>query len=1707
MVSQTRGNSGVKISQSSSRTKFMAKAVVPASHRRELHHRDDSFIFQLATHVPDMVVLRDQNQPMPFRKEFSGILMFADVSGFTSLTEKYSANAKSGADQLTKTLNEYIGAICEGIITADGDILKFAGDAILAVWPCEPDELKGALLKVIHCCLDIQDKYGEWKTDIGVKLRVKMAIACGELCVMFLGNDEFQHYVTTGNTVNDVNKTEKFCEPGWVVLSPYAWSLCDATTMEYQMMDDDQHVRVSAVFTEQPAHYLLRRTYSYFTTVAGLRNESHTFSDINKNLTPVIFSRPFVTASQDSIAEERKKLRFRRSVFLDSEESLVQDLRRYVISPVRKKIDDNQPVEFLSEMREVTIVFMNMVLKETTLREQVYILQKAFEVIYRNVERKRGCMNKIFMFDKGTTFLVIFGLPGYKEEDETANALQAAYRMTNELNATNGILRTSIGVTVGSTFCGVVGHRHRHEYTVIGSNVNKAARLMMYYPGRVTCDEAIRTASRMPPYHFLEMEKLTLKGIANSGTIYEYTENVSVPEGYAMKGKHDSSDQRANLSSRDFEYPLVGRQKEIGIIMDELCLMKSTDSSVNRQQLVVFHGDPGIGKTRLMRAIMDKAEDEGIRVIDCAVSSNDTSHYFAIKTLVSLMLDPEDRMSQHEKEGVLMNRLRDNQELVDSLCLLNDVLNFRFPTSAGLPKIDSATRTKEVHKILQQIVHVVARDQPLLFTVDDAHFMDAESWEFLDDLGCDSAALCCVTMRSLSDGTGLPEAAHHALNDASTLAVAVGGLELDVINALACQMLDVSAVPPQIVTLMKEKSHGVPSWCDQLLRDMYVSGKLLIVKRTDNMQPGVAEESLTRKRQTRRASIAPTSLKLGVTPVEENSVEVRKAEDYVCVIAPGVALEQIQMPDSMKGMLLASKNGTRLKAIRPRPAEVEMSAVRALACRSPRRYILERIIASMRKPARQDSAALQRLMERNKTLECANIALAPKDNAASYVTGQGAALVICGTTDKANGLADAVHQLYVAVFRFKTALMHETAYEVLLENQRIELHVTCARFLENQTYRCLPCGGSDFVPATHLQSTTTGKSLRPKSGRPIGTHRVSGRAAGGNSHMPNGPRPKKQQNVTFATEREVIAASGEVLTSPEVQQDSDSSAVPTFSWLLKLFRNPNPGAKPFGSDENLAENDDNEEEDVDEQNTDAVRGLRRRSSFGGALGEDSAFETEDVDLRNCQCNEVLAYVYPQLVRHWRAAGRSGKTVHALTEAGAAGIATGACAQALSHLYEADQLIKDNVAQKNAEEEAKWTALEEGKEIVEENLLLKKPLDDIAITVLSEGRVQSLIGQALLDSGRHDEAEGHFLASLKALGCPQPTSMASTLAKIVSELIRQYLHREYLGKFFSTCSTYNYDYLVEHTRCLSNLWQVYEQQNRKQRCYLAALQAVNIAEEVGKDFHQLIIAYTLMMVTCSSRCEHEKVELYEGLAMKRCYVLQDTLEADDMATVAHMFSESLEASLMTGRIDQAIKSGMKANKITDRLRDSMMKLRAQPTLARSLILAGRYSTCVDILHGLLYAAGNAGDTTGQIWYYAGCFDIALEAGFQVETFDDCKEFVCSSVIADITFSPSPIPKFILMACMALWYSRKMAWDEAEIWFVRACEVEPENLTAAYMAVHAFSKLVECELLALSNALSVKTYIKKMKQQAQQAVKKLGKSGQVFPRDLPRRLLPR
>lgn len=91
------------------------------------------------------------------------------------MTEKYSAIGKGGPSRLTQVLNNYIGAMVQDIISSNGDVLKFSGDAFLALWKSSENvPMTSAVHSAINCALNIQKTHGILKTDVGITLRGKL---------------------------------------------------------------------------------------------------------------------------------------------------------------------------------------------------------------------------------------------------------------------------------------------------------------------------------------------------------------------------------------------------------------------------------------------------------------------------------------------------------------------------------------------------------------------------------------------------------------------------------------------------------------------------------------------------------------------------------------------------------------------------------------------------------------------------------------------------------------------------------------------------------------------------------------------------------------------------------------------------------------------------------------------------------------------------------------------------------------------------------------------------------------------------------------------------------------------------------------------------------------------------------------------------------------------------------------------------------------------------------------------------------------------------------------------------------------------------------------------------------------------------------------------------------------------------------------------
>ncbi|KAL0275783.1 UNVERIFIED_CONTAM: hypothetical protein PYX00_003531 [Menopon gallinae] len=397
---------------------------------------------------------------------FAGVLLLADVSGFTSLCEKYKGFGKSGSDKLTATLNNYLGAMVEVIYKHNGDVLKFSGDAILALWKLENHEYMYSLIhRVISCALYIQNSMGVYETDVKVLLRVKLAISAGNMTFTVIGNDNSRHYLIAGAPVNEVKAAEKACTSGEVILAFSAWGHLSPVNYEHTWKDEE-HVKIIRIIynPENAKREILRAEFGY-------HNKERSAKEVKKKI---------------GISSNNAEVTVREIVDEVTKRELSSDLRTFLIPSVIQQIDADLPMEYLSEMRNISIMFINIVPNKLHTNALIDMVDKAFVIICSLVYKSMGSVNKVSLFDKDVMVLVIYGLRGFNHEGEVAVCLKCAYDIKEACCSLDGVYSVSIGVTTGTAYCGVVGHPLRREYTVMGPVVNKAARLMCNYPGKGT---------------------------------------------------------------------------------------------------------------------------------------------------------------------------------------------------------------------------------------------------------------------------------------------------------------------------------------------------------------------------------------------------------------------------------------------------------------------------------------------------------------------------------------------------------------------------------------------------------------------------------------------------------------------------------------------------------------------------------------------------------------------------------------------------------------------------------------------------------------------------------------------------------------------------------------------------------------------------------------------------------------------------------------------------------------------------------------------------------------------------------------------------------------------------------------------------------------------------------------------------------------------
>lgn len=106
-------------------------------------------------------------------------VLFVDLSGYSKIT---AALANKGAHAISNEVNAYLGRLLQIVHAYGGDVVKFAGDAVLLCWEGTEEELEMNVLSAAVCVMELQRKEGRHEIDgTDLAFQIHCGLACGLL--------------------------------------------------------------------------------------------------------------------------------------------------------------------------------------------------------------------------------------------------------------------------------------------------------------------------------------------------------------------------------------------------------------------------------------------------------------------------------------------------------------------------------------------------------------------------------------------------------------------------------------------------------------------------------------------------------------------------------------------------------------------------------------------------------------------------------------------------------------------------------------------------------------------------------------------------------------------------------------------------------------------------------------------------------------------------------------------------------------------------------------------------------------------------------------------------------------------------------------------------------------------------------------------------------------------------------------------------------------------------------------------------------------------------------------------------------------------------------------------------------------------------------------------------------------------------------------
>jgi class 3 adenylate cyclase len=460
-----------------------------------------------------------------------------------------------------------------------------------------------------------------------------------------------------------------------------------------------------------------------------------------------------------------------------------------------------------AERRQITVLFCDLVgsteLAADLDPEDLRIVIAAFQRMVAGTSARFSGFVAKYMGDGA---LIYFGYPRASEHDaeravrtglalvESARAMEAAKRS----------LRVRVGIATGLAVVGdLLGSGPAQERVVIGETPNLAARLQgLAEPDAVLlCPATRRLVGEL--FAFRDLGSHRLKGFATAVRVAQALAESPLPDRFEAL-------RAVSLT------PLVGRDEQL-----ELLQRRWERAKIRAGQVVLISGEPGVGKSRMTRALEDRLRGEALSLLRyfCSPHQTDTALYPFVSQL--------EQAAGIERGETPIGKLEKLRTLSARSAASDDDLDL-FARLLSLPTTDRTSsepgsrheRVKILRAFVRQVETLAARE-PVLMVFEDAHWSDPTSIELLNIIINEIRAhpvLLIMTYR--------PEFQTHWGGEAHVTSLLLNRLDRPETAEFARRVAGGKTLPLAVVDQIVQRTDGVPLFIEELTRTILESGVL-----------------------------------------------------------------------------------------------------------------------------------------------------------------------------------------------------------------------------------------------------------------------------------------------------------------------------------------------------------------------------------------------------------------------------------------------------------------------------------------------------------------------------------------------------------------------------------------------------------------------------------------------------------------------------------------------------------------------------------------------------------------------------------------------------------------------------------------------------------------------------------------------------------------